>query len=128
MLLDLSIDRRANTPLFRQVYAGLSAAILEQRLRAGAKLPASRALAEQLGLSRTAVVAAYEQLLAEGYTTSRTGSGTYVAADLPGKPDGRPARAARMDKGARYALPRLAGRVDVTSHGDDRPFNLGPTL
>src|SRR5258708_35260662 len=120
MLLDLSIDRRANTPLFRQVYAGLSAAILEQRLRAGAKLSASRALAEQLGLSRTAVVAAYEQLLAEGYTTSRTGSGTYVATDLPGKPDGRLTRAAH--RGAPYALPRLAGNVDGQPQGAHRPF------
>jgi GntR family transcriptional regulator/MocR family aminotransferase len=57
--LDVPIDRRVATPLFRQVYAGLSSAILERRLRPGAKLPASRALAGQLGLSRTAVVAAY---------------------------------------------------------------------
>jgi DNA-binding transcriptional regulator YhcF (GntR family) len=61
-LLSVPIDRRAATPLFRQVYAGLTAAILERRLRLGARLPASRALAGRLGLSRTAFVAAYEQL------------------------------------------------------------------
>ena len=128
MLPDLAIDRRTSTPLFRQIYAGLSAAILQRRLPPGARLPASRALAEQLGLSRTAVVAAYEQLLAEGYTVSRTGSGTYVAADLPGKPIGRAARPAVASRRARYGVPHLPGRVDVTLHGDPRPFNLGRTL
>jgi GntR family transcriptional regulator/MocR family aminotransferase len=133
--LEVPIDRRSATPLFRQVYAGLSSAILERRLRPGAKLPASRALAGQLGLSRTAIVAAYEQLLAEGYATGRVGAGTYVASDLPDKPDGR-ARAARpshaashvASHAARYGVPRLAGNVDVTAQSDDRPFNLGRTL
>jgi GntR family transcriptional regulator/MocR family aminotransferase len=129
--LEVPIDRRLATPLFRQVYAGLSSAILERRLRPGARLPASRALAGQLGLSRTAIVAAYEQLLAEGYATGRVGAGTYVASDLPDKPDGR-ARAARpshaTSHAARYGVPRLAGNVDVTAQSDDRPFNLGRTL
>jgi GntR family transcriptional regulator/MocR family aminotransferase len=121
-------DRRAATPLFQQVYGGLASAILARRLHAGARLPASRSLAQQLGLSRTAVVAAYDQLLAEGYTISRTGSGTYVASDLPIKPDGHVSRAATSDRGARYGAPRLPGKLDVTQQSDDRPFNLGRTL
>jgi GntR family transcriptional regulator/MocR family aminotransferase len=129
--LEVPIDRRLATPLFRQVYAGLSSAILERRLRPGARLPASRALAGQLGLSRTAIVAAYEQLLAEGYATGRVGAGTYVASDLPDKPDGR-ARTARpshaASHAARYGVPHLADNVDVTAQSDDRPFNLGRTL
>ena len=83
---DIAIDRRAVTPLFRQVYAGFSSAILDRRLRPGAKLPASRAMADRLSLSRTVIVAAYEQLLAEGYATGRIGSGTYVTTDLPEGP------------------------------------------
>jgi|HubBroStandDraft_6_1064221.scaffolds.fasta_scaffold00320_9 GntR family transcriptional regulator/MocR family aminotransferase len=126
-LLSVPIDRRAATPLFRQVYAGLTAAILDRRLRPGAKLPASRALAERLGLSRTAIVAAYEQLLAEGYTTGRIGSGTYVATDLPDKPAGR-AHAIKPAHGTSRGVPRLFGNVDVTMQNDDRPFNLGRTL
>jgi len=126
-LLDVPIDRTAATPLFRQVYAGLTTAILERRLRPGAKLPASRALAGRLGLSRTAVVSAYEQLLAEGYATGRVGSGTYVATDLPDKPDSR-ARPVKLERAARHGVPRLAGNVDVTAQSDDRPFNLGRTL
>jgi GntR family transcriptional regulator/MocR family aminotransferase len=126
-LLSVPIDRRAATPLFRQVYAGLTAAILDRRLRPGAKLPASRALAERLGLSRTAIVAAYEQLLADGYTTGRIGSGTYVATDLPDKPAGR-AHAIKPAHGTSRGVPRLFGNVDVTMQNDDRPFNLGRTL
>jgi GntR family transcriptional regulator/MocR family aminotransferase len=126
-LLSVPIDRRAAMPLFRQVYAGLTVAILDRRLRPGAKLPASRALAERLGLSRTAIVAAYEQLLAEGYATGRIGSGTYVATDLPDKPAGR-ARAVKPAHGASRGVPRLSGNVDVTMQSDDRPFNLGRTL
>ena len=108
---DMAIDRRALTPLFRQVYAAISAAIVDGRLRAGARLPASRAMATQLGLSRTVVVAAYEQLLAEGYATGRVGSGTYVAHDLPERPGGRP-RAAKTSRTARYGAPRLRTREE----------------
>jgi GntR family transcriptional regulator/MocR family aminotransferase len=124
----LSVDRRSATPLFRQVYAALSAAILDQTLPPGARLPATRSLAAQLGLSRTAIVAAYEQLLVEGYTMGRVGAGTYVASDLPGKPCGRianPIKAARRDG---HGRPRLVGQVDVTLQNDARPFNLGRTL
>ncbi len=124
---DIAIDRRTSTPLFRQVYAALSTAIVDGRLPAGARLPASRALAEQLDLSRTVVVAAYEQLLAEGYATGRIGSGTYVAPDLPERPGGR-APIAKKRRTAGSGAPRLAGKVDVTLHSDDRPFNLGRTL
>jgi GntR family transcriptional regulator / MocR family aminotransferase len=126
-LFGLPIDRRAATPLFRQVYVGLTTAILEQKLLPGAKLPASRALASRLGLSRTAIVSAYEQLLAEGYATGRVGSGTYVATDLPEKPAVR-ARPVKLKRKAAYAVPRLAGNVDVTAQNDERPFNLGRTL
>ncbi|MFN3285838.1 MAG: PLP-dependent aminotransferase family protein [bacterium] len=58
-------------------------AILEGRLRAGTRLPSTRALAESLGCSRTLVTAVYDELVAEGYLEARRGSGTYVAAELP---------------------------------------------
>src|ERR1700712_5581351 len=77
------VDRAGDTPLFRQVYAQMRSAILSRALRAGAKLPSTRELAMRLAVSRTAVVAAYEQLLAEGYVTGKIGAGTYIAADLP---------------------------------------------
>ena len=51
-------------PLFRQVYQGLRAAILSGTFLSGEKLPSTRDVAEQLGISRTAVLQAYDQLLA----------------------------------------------------------------
>lgn len=69
-------------PLFRQIYLGLRRAILSGTLRAGDQLPSTRALAEQLHVSRTIVLLAYDQLLAEGFVSGHRGSGTYVSAGL----------------------------------------------
>jgi GntR family transcriptional regulator/MocR family aminotransferase len=70
-------------PLHRQAYRALRGAILEGRLRAGARLGSSRGLARELGVSRNTVLQAFEQLVAEGYATARAGSGTFVAEVLP---------------------------------------------
>ncbi|HWE86522.1 MAG TPA: PLP-dependent aminotransferase family protein [Terracidiphilus sp.] len=85
---------RGREPLFRQVYRGLRQAVLSGSLRPGDRLPSTRDLAEQLRISRTVVLLAYDQLLAEGFATASAGSGTYVSEELarnaaPGK--GRPA-------------------------------------
>lgn len=66
-------------PLFRQIYTHLRGTILSGVLRGGEKLPSTRDLAEQLGVSRTVVLLAYDQLLAEGFVSGRAGSGTYVS-------------------------------------------------
>jgi GntR family transcriptional regulator/MocR family aminotransferase len=70
-------------PLYQQAYRSLRRAILEGILVAGARLPATRALAREAGVSRNTLLQAYEQLLDEGYVVARAGSGTYVAATLP---------------------------------------------
>ena len=69
-------------PLSRQIYLGLRQAILAGTFRSGDRLPATRDLAEQLDVSRTVVLLAYDQLLAEGFVEGRSGSGTYVSAAL----------------------------------------------
>jgi GntR family transcriptional regulator/MocR family aminotransferase len=69
-------------PLFRQVYVGLRKAILSGAFPGGMKLPSTRDLAEQLGVSRTIVLLAYDQLSAEGFAVGRRGSGTYVAENI----------------------------------------------
>jgi GntR family transcriptional regulator / MocR family aminotransferase len=58
-------------PLFRQVYLGLRKAILSGAFQGGGRLPSTRELAQQLGISRTVVLLAYEQLLAEGFAEGR---------------------------------------------------------
>jgi GntR family transcriptional regulator / MocR family aminotransferase len=80
-------------PLSRQIYLWFRQAILRRVMVSGERLPSSRELAEQLHVSRTVVVLAYEQLLAEGFVTGRAGSGTYVAEALSGpRPSARSAR------------------------------------
>ncbi|HEX6053231.1 MAG TPA: PLP-dependent aminotransferase family protein [Gemmatimonadaceae bacterium] len=81
--LHLPIDRNAGVPIYRQVYDGIRRAILEGRLRPGQRIPSTRGLATDLGVSRLPVLSAYEQLLHEGYLVGRTGSGTFVSRDLP---------------------------------------------
>jgi len=82
-VLALSLDRSSATPLAVQLYQQLRELILAARLPAGARLPSSRALTAELGVSRTTVVEAFEQLRSEGYVEGRHGSGTYVSAELP---------------------------------------------
>jgi GntR family transcriptional regulator/MocR family aminotransferase len=69
--------------LWRWLYTELRAAILEGRLRPGVRLPSTRNLADQYGVSRGTVITAFDQLRAEGYTRTEVGSGTYVASGLP---------------------------------------------
>lgn len=66
-----------------QVYFAIKDAILEGRLKAGARIPSSRGLAEMLSVSRNSVLAGLERLFDEGYLISKVGSGTYVAALIP---------------------------------------------
>ncbi len=73
----------AGMPLYRWFYEQLRTAILEGRLRPGARLPATRDVGRTYKLSRATVVAAFEQLKSEGYVEGRTGSGTYVSQVLP---------------------------------------------
>jgi GntR family transcriptional regulator/MocR family aminotransferase len=81
--LHLSVDRNVGVPIYRQVYEGLRRAILDGRLRPGQRIPSSRSLATDLGVSRLPVLSAYEQLLHEGYLIGRTGSGTFVSDAVP---------------------------------------------
>ena len=86
MQLTIPLSKRGDS-LFRQIYRRLREAILSGKLSGGEKLPSTRDLAEQLGVSRTVVVLAYDQLLAEGFATGRHGSGTYVSAGIGARSD-----------------------------------------
>jgi GntR family transcriptional regulator/MocR family aminotransferase len=80
LLLDLAGDRRAG-PKQERLTGALREAIVTGRLGPGTRLPSSRSLAADLRLSRGVVVAAYDQLAAEGRLVTRPGSGTTVAVD-----------------------------------------------
>jgi len=76
-------DRKPEAPLRPWLYAQIRSAILDGRFRPGARLPASRTLASELGIARGTVVEAFEQLAAEGYVRCSVGAGTFVSDELP---------------------------------------------
>jgi GntR family transcriptional regulator / MocR family aminotransferase len=90
----LRLDRGRGGPLRSQLEAGLREAIRSGRLPAGERLPSSRGLARELGVSRGLVQESYSQLLSEGYLTSQAGSATRVAAGAPAAAPGPPRRPA----------------------------------
>lgn len=69
--------------LHKRLYNALRRAILDGSLAPQSRLPPSRDLAGELGVSRNTILTTYEQLLAEGYVVSRRGSGTFVAQTAP---------------------------------------------
>ena len=79
-MFGIVLDRSSRRSLALQLADGLRQAVLSGHLRDGTKLPPSRALAAELGISRRLVTDAYEQLTGEGYFEARAGHGTYVAA------------------------------------------------
>lgn len=82
----ISVDRKAQRPLHRQIYEAYCAAIVGGTLQAGQRVPSTRGLALELRISRIPVLTAYSQLLAEGYFQSRVGTGTVVSTSLPDQP------------------------------------------
>ena len=74
------IDRQ---PAYLRLYEQIRSSILSGQLPAGSRLPASRTLATEVGVSRNTVLAAFEQLQAEGYLVGKQGAGTFVADALP---------------------------------------------
>jgi GntR family transcriptional regulator / MocR family aminotransferase len=125
------LDPSAARPLHRQVADALRQDVLAGKLRPGRRLTSSRALADQLGVSRNTVLQAFDQLTAEGYLVGVRGSGTFVSGDLPAAPadpSGSPAPPTGL--GARELPISRAGR-DLIALADGqrstllRPFQSG---
>ena len=79
----LVLDGGARVPLGQQLYDALRSAICSGQLGRGHRLPSTRDLAHDLGVSRTTVVYAFDQLVAEGYLESCVGRGTFVCSSVP---------------------------------------------
>ncbi len=81
-------DLNRNSPfsLHRQIYNTLRYSILEGHLHQGSRLPSSRMLANELGISRNTVVLAYDQLQTEGFLSSGVGKGTYIKHQFENSP------------------------------------------
>lgn len=111
-------------PMYRQLYLLLRQAILARRLAPGARLPSTRRLARDLGVARSTVVAAFDQLMAEGYLVGRVGAGSFVAPNLPSAPLG--ARDAEDRARPRDSQPAAAEPDKTATHEEYmRPFRVG---
>jgi len=105
LLLGVRIDHDSPRPVTTQLYVALRELILSGGVAAGARLPATRTLAKEAGVSRTTVIEAFDRLAAEGLVESRVGAGTYVAKVLDAA---RPRPAAVAAPRAASAPPRLS--------------------
>jgi len=126
----IRIDNRAGKGLQEQIYLAIRRAILDGAFAPDSRLPSSRSLADDLRVSRTTTLLAYEQLIAEGYVSARHGSGTFVESELP---DDLPQQtSSRRDMRTRHpqlsrrgatlaATPVAARRIS----GPPRAFRLG---
>jgi GntR family transcriptional regulator/MocR family aminotransferase len=125
LLTELSrLNPQARAPLHRQLYEALRRAILDGRLSPGERLPSSRDLVQDLGLSRNTVVAALSQLGIEGYLLSRVGSGTFVSPEVAQRPS-RPARLAGHPAQALSQRGQALGRQFCASELEIQPFTPG---
>jgi GntR family transcriptional regulator/MocR family aminotransferase len=82
LVVRIPLDRDADEPLFRQIERWLRGDIASGGLPPSTRLPSTRALADDLGVSRITVANAYAELDRDGLITSREGSGTFVAAPV----------------------------------------------
>lgn len=111
--MDLALDLDPDLGRRAAVEHALRASIRDGRLLAGSTIPSTRALAADLGISRATVVAAYEQLVAEGYLQARHGAATTVAA----VPQAEPPRAGEGDDGGlgrSFAIDFRPGEPDAS--------------
>lgn len=108
--LALDLDAAADRPLFLQIAHAVADDIRRGRLRPGAPLPGSRALGRSLGVNRNTVLAAYQELIAQGWIETQPARGTRVSGAMP-------------DPSPRRFAPRSASRATVPAR---LGFDLGP--
>jgi GntR family transcriptional regulator/MocR family aminotransferase len=124
----IHLDHGVRGRLQEQIVAGIRRAISAGVMRPNARVPSSRALAADLGVSRTTTQLALDQLRAEGYLVTRHGAGTFVSADLPDDAPPPASEPSRIDhpplsrRGTALVSGRLAARRIA---GPPRAFRLG---
>ena len=145
LALILTLDAAAKRPLHRQLYEQIRQAILSGKLRSHTQLPATRQLAQILGISRTTVTQSYDQLISEGYLQTRQGAGTFVSEHLPEdllntrpigghlsrgdlssgplKPEQGPACAEQKNRKSKKTSETSANRAQATEHPQPLPLS-----
>jgi GntR family transcriptional regulator / MocR family aminotransferase len=122
MQLPLTIDRNGVTALQIQIYGQIRQLILASRLTPGVRVPATRSLAAELGVSRNTIVLAYDRLVSEGYLEAKPALGIFVNAELPDdaiRALDRPASAdANIERKARPLRVHFRGRAHTVINPD----------
>ncbi|WP_340119892.1 PLP-dependent aminotransferase family protein [Pelagibius sp. 7325] len=110
LLSSIRIDRDTDRKISIQLYMGLKEILLSGGVNPGERLPASRTLAKEIGVSRTTVIDALDRLTAEGLLEARVGAGTFVSAVLSGR------RATAPTADPRYASPAAPRLSHAATH------------
>jgi len=129
LLSGFNIEKNTSVPLYRQLDASLRRLILGGTLAPGQKLPSTRELSNELGISRITVKSVYEQLVAEGYARAKTGAGTYVAEGLEFEASPKIDCATRKSKFPKIEISDRARSIMSSKassrHGQTDPFRPG---
>ena len=131
-LAAVALDPAASSPLHRQLYDALRDSVLSGHLAPGSRLASTRAMSVELGVSRNTVMAAFDQLLAEGYLEGRVGAGTFVTRTLPDDalrarraPAVPPSKGQRGRGVSRRGAALMAAPVTLSRIGAPRAFRPG---
>lgn len=114
----------STAPVYRQIAQALSSEVQRGRLRPGDPLPGYRAMAEQLGVSRNTVMAAFQDLQEQGWIVSRSGSGSEVAADLPATYAGGASEEAEPSRGGAMGFDLAAEARDSAPRLPEKPLRV----
>ena len=116
-VLPVALNPRRREPLCGQLYEWFQRAIVSGQLSPGQRLPSTRQLAADLGVSRNPVLQAFDQLKAEGYLQAAVGSGTRVSSSIPPETVDKSARSAAP---ARHTGPRRIAALAAPTHNPSR--------
>jgi GntR family transcriptional regulator/MocR family aminotransferase len=106
LLSSIQLDRNSQITLFQQLDKAMRKLILNGAVIANQRLPSSRQLADDLGVSRITVKNVYEQLIAEGYVYSKIGSGSFAAENLKREKSPRPNKRTLLKYSQRKSTPK----------------------
>ncbi|MBZ0286622.1 MAG: PLP-dependent aminotransferase family protein [Anaerolineae bacterium] len=122
------LEADSPTPIYQQLYDYVRTAILSGQLQMGTRLPSTRALADELSVSRNTVLSAYDQLFAEGYLESVGGKGTFVTHTLPESllTAQKPTKGAAEKAKRVHTLSERASTLRVTPTMPSSPFARRP--
>ncbi|MDE2184492.1 MAG: PLP-dependent aminotransferase family protein [Alphaproteobacteria bacterium] len=119
MNLPLQLDRAVTVPLQDQLFEQLRQLIITGKLKPNSRVIATRFLAEQIGVSRTTVLLAYERLINEGYLETRPAIGTFVCAALPEQ---------RSREAVRLEISDIPRQASLHPQAFDRPLEVPPAV